>query len=150
METRRQPTPPQGSPRQSEVPTQVWERLAQLALLLLFLFAMAGGIALLVRQSMPKGIEVILPPPTPPSSRSEAAPRASDGTGSQAQEYRLNINMAVVEELVSLPGIGEVKAKAILDYRQQYGPFERVEDLLKVPGIGPATLEKIRDLIAVE
>ncbi|MCH7627001.1 MAG: helix-hairpin-helix domain-containing protein [Chloroflexi bacterium] len=49
-----------------------------------------------------------------------------------------------------LPGIGPVKAQAIVDYRVLNGPFTSVEELLEVKGIGPATLDKIRDMITIE
>ena len=61
----------------------------------------------------------------------------------------VNINTAGIEELCTLPGIGEVKAKAIIDYRNQNGNFNAVEDILNVKGIGPKTLEKIRSRIKV-
>ena len=61
---------------------------------------------------------------------------------------RININTASQEELVSLPGIGEVIAKRIIEHRETHGPFRRPEDLLEVKGIGPKKLEKIRDLIS--
>ncbi len=61
----------------------------------------------------------------------------------------VNINTAGIEELCTLPGIGEVKAKAIIDYRNQNGKFNSVEDILNVKGIGPKTLEKIRSRIKV-
>jgi len=51
--------------------------------------------------------------------------------------------------LEALPGIGEVTAQAIMDYRSENGPFKRTEDLLKVTGIGPAIFEKIKDYITV-
>lgn len=59
----------------------------------------------------------------------------------------LDINVATVQELETLPGIGNTKAQAIIDYRSQNGPFHHVEDLLNVPGIGEKTLEQIIDLI---
>ncbi|MGQ9473363.1 MAG: helix-hairpin-helix domain-containing protein [Candidatus Caldatribacteriaceae bacterium] len=60
---------------------------------------------------------------------------------------RINVNTASLEELVTLPGIGEVIAQRIIDYRKQHGPFRQLEDLLGVQGIGPKKLEKIKDLI---
>ncbi|MCY4157443.1 MAG: helix-hairpin-helix domain-containing protein [Gammaproteobacteria bacterium] len=57
----------------------------------------------------------------------------------------VNVNTADAETLAAeLNGIGPVKAKAIIEYREQNGPFKSVEELLKVKGIGPKTLEKIR------
>jgi competence protein ComEA len=60
---------------------------------------------------------------------------------------KINLNTATLEELDSLPGIGPVIAQRIIDYRQTVGPFQSVDDLLHVKGIGPALLEKIRDLV---
>ena len=51
--------------------------------------------------------------------------------------------------LEALPGIGELLAQRIVDYRSENGPFRRIEDLLKVSGIAPATFEKIKDYITV-
>ena len=56
----------------------------------------------------------------------------------------VNVNTASQAELEALNGIGPVKAKAILDYRQKNGPFKSVDDLKKVTGIGDKTLESIR------
>ncbi|NMD12445.1 MAG: ComEA family DNA-binding protein, partial [Candidatus Cloacimonetes bacterium] len=56
----------------------------------------------------------------------------------------VNLNSAGLEELCTLPGIGEVKAAAIIAWRKQNGAFQSVDDLLKVSGIGPKTLAKIR------
>ena len=62
---------------------------------------------------------------------------------------KININTASLELLDTLPGIGEVKAKAIVHYRERNGPFETTDELMNVEGIGPATYEKLRDLITV-
>ena len=62
---------------------------------------------------------------------------------------KVDINRAEVWLLQSLPGIGEVRAQAIVDYRQQNGPFQNINELVKVEGIGTATYEQIRHLITV-
>jgi competence protein ComEA len=62
---------------------------------------------------------------------------------------KIDINRAEPWLLEALPGIGEVLAQRIVDYRSENGPFRRIEDLLKVSGIGPATFENIKDRITV-
>ena len=58
--------------------------------------------------------------------------------------HAVNVNRAGVSELVSLPGVGPVLARRIVEYRGKYGPFKRPEDLLEVKGIGPKKLKKMR------
>lgn len=71
-------------------------------------------------------------------------PQANTSSGTK----RINVNTASQEELVSLPGIGEVIAQRIIEYRQTHGPFHKPEDLLEVKGIGSKKLDRIRDLIS--
>ncbi|HET7097047.1 MAG TPA: helix-hairpin-helix domain-containing protein, partial [Casimicrobiaceae bacterium] len=61
----------------------------------------------------------------------------------------VNINTATKEELDALPGIGPVKAQAILDYRKANGPFKTPEDIMKVSGIKEGEFSKLKGLISV-
>lgn len=62
---------------------------------------------------------------------------------------KVNINRAEAWLLMALPGIGEVRAKAIIDYRQRNGPFHSINELVNVAGIGTDTFEQIKQLITV-
>ncbi len=70
-------------------------------------------------------------------------------TTQSEKNAKLNINKATVEELMNLPGIGESKARSIVDYRQQIGKFSCIEDLMNVPGIKEGVYNQIKDLIQV-
>ena len=61
----------------------------------------------------------------------------------------IDINTAGVAQLMSLPGIGEAIAKRIITFREEHGPFRRVEDLMRVKGIGEKSLERLRPLLTV-
>lgn len=67
----------------------------------------------------------------------------------QAGDGRVRVNVASVDEITSLPGIGPVLAERIADYRDENGPFAVVEDLLDVPGIGEGKLATIRDFVTI-
>lgn len=62
---------------------------------------------------------------------------------------KININTASKEELLTLPGIGEVISERIIDYRNEYGKFDSIEEIMEVSGIGKAKFENIKDLITV-
>ncbi|KGK41303.1 competence protein ComEA [Nitrincola sp. A-D6] len=63
----------------------------------------------------------------------------------------IDLNTASAEQIAAaLSGIGPAKAQAIVDYRTEKGSFVSVEELTQVQGIGPATLERNRDLLQVE
>ncbi|MBS4173603.1 helix-hairpin-helix domain-containing protein [Bacillus sp. FJAT-49736] len=71
-------------------------------------------------------------------------------SGLQMQEnVKVNINTATLDELQTLTGIGPSKAAAIMEYREQNGGFQKVEDIKNVSGIGDKTFEKLKDSIMV-
>jgi len=67
----------------------------------------------------------------------------------QTSQGLVNINTASEAELCILPGIGEVRARNIVEYREKNGPFEKIEDITLVAGIGSGIFEDIIDLITV-
>ncbi len=69
--------------------------------------------------------------------------------GGETEDGLVNINTASREELMQLPGIGETRAEAILNYRQEQGRFQTIEDIMKVDGIKEASFEKLKELITV-
>lgn len=62
----------------------------------------------------------------------------------------ININTASVEELQRIPNVGESTARRIVEYREQYGPFSRTEDLMQIRGISDERFRQIRHLIRAE
>ena len=65
------------------------------------------------------------------------------------QSVMVNINTASEAQLMTLPGIGQSRAKDIINYRVKNGLFESIDDIMKVSGIKEAAFEKIKDLIKV-
>lgn len=77
-----------------------------------------------------------------------SADKASVGS-QQKQAGLVNINTASITELDSLPGVGEVTAQKIIEYRQQHY-FTRIEDIMQVKGIGEAKFNKMKDRLTVQ
>ena len=70
-------------------------------------------------------------------------------TEEKEQPQKIDLNRAEAWLLEALPGIGKTRAQDIIDYREQNGPFNNINELIKVEGIGTATYEQIKDLITV-
>ena len=62
---------------------------------------------------------------------------------------QININTATIEEIKTIDGLGESKAKSIIQYREENGPFKTIEEIKNVSEIGEALFEKIKDYITV-
>lgn len=108
----------------------------------------AGGLrpgarveAINLAAAVSQGQQVVVPGPVEGNGSHNGAPAAGPGG--------LSLNRATASELESLPGVGPVLAGRIVAYREANGPFSTVEDLLSVPGIGEAKLASIRDLVTV-
>lgn len=83
-------------------------------------------------------------------SRKQGKNTTSSDNGAASQDNgKININMATETELMALSGVGQSKAKAIIDYRTQSGAFSSVEDIMKVPGIKEGVYNQIKDSITV-
>lgn len=70
-------------------------------------------------------------------------------TQSVSQHQIININTSSIEQLVLLKGIGESKAKAIVEYRESQGQFNKISELTKVKGIGPKLVEQNKALLSL-
>lgn len=71
----------------------------------------------------------------------------SNNDSAPGSTNKVSINTASLEELLTLDGIGESKAKSIIEYREQNGKFQKIEDIMNVSGIGELAFEKIKDFI---
>ena len=89
------------------------------------------------------------PESTASPSTSTVAPSTAAATEARTQ-WPLNLNTASVDDLAKLPGIGEVIAQRIVDYRESEGPFSSVEELDEVSGIGRKRIEGLKDYVTVE
>lgn len=93
------------------------------------------------------GQQVLVPRASAVEQPPGAAPPSGASTTGGAT--LVNVNVASAEELETLPGIGEVLAATIVQYREEHGPFTSVDQLMDVSGIGEVTLEEIRDLVTI-
>lgn len=85
-----------------------------------------------------------------PSKNEEEQEYITQGKDNMSEgQSKININSAQIEELITLPGVGEATANKIIEYRKENGKFQKIEDLKNVPGIGDSKFENIKMLIKV-
>jgi competence protein ComEA len=128
------------------------------------LIAKAGGLLpeadrlrINLAQPLNDGVSVWIPstadkgahpsPCDPPLAQSTGQPAPGPAHSASG---KVNINTASLQELQTLPGIGETRAQAIISFREKNGPFEQPEQLKKITGIGDKTYERLKDKISVK
>ena len=84
-----------------------------------------------------------------PEEAAESTQTVAEEAVDATADDRLDLNTATAEDLQELPGIGEVIAQRIIDYRELCGRFLDPEQLMEVDGIGQAKYEKLRELVTV-
>ena len=112
---------------------------------------MAGGICdggcvdfLEMASVLRDGMRIYVP------SVEEAVQAAASPDAGTDMQGKININRASREELMTLPGIGEAKADAIIRYREEHGGFTTIEEIKNISGIKEAAFTKIGDYICVD
>lgn len=93
------------------------------------------------------GDKILIPTKSDKSENASEADTSNGGTetGTVYQDERVNINTADSEQLQTLTGIGPVTAEKIIEYREENGRFDNIEDIKNVSGIGEKTFEKLKD-----
>lgn len=130
-------------------------RYEQVALGLTAAFVLFTGGWFLARQSDAQPYQVTTAQPVPQEQKDETVVSVQSEASQEERPDSLlegeviDINTAGVEDLQRLPGIGEKRAQAIADYREEHGPFQSVDELDNVEGIGEGILSGLRDYVTI-
>lgn len=84
-----------------------------------------------------------------PSAKAINNTLVHEDTSKTSSPGQININTASSQQLQMLPNIGEVLAERIIEYRESFGPFTNVEDLMLVEGIGEKRIEALREYVTI-
>ena len=118
----------------------------QAILVVLAVATAASGLWLVLSPESTPGIEITFPP----TATSPALEAASPSPETAPEPELVNIDTAPAEELARrLFGIGDILAGRIVEHREEHGPYRRVDQIMSVEGIGPATYERLRDRLTV-
>ena len=123
-------------------------RYEKVVLLLTAGFLLFSGGWFLAEQTRPAPYRVSV---SQQAEESASLPQKEDGRPDSLLEGEvMDLNAADWYDLQRLPGIGEKRARAILDYREEHGPFRSVEELDKVDGIGPGIIAGLEGYVTVD
>lgn len=89
-------------------------------------------------------------PAASPQTAAGQQQAAASRSASPASSGKVNLNTATLQELMTLPGIGETRAKAIVAYREKNGMFQSPDQLKKVAGIGDKTYDRLKSQITIK
>ncbi|MCI0490921.1 MAG: helix-hairpin-helix domain-containing protein [Blastocatellia bacterium] len=99
-------------------------------------------------------VALSLPSCSPGNHPETAAPPASPANKNEENANQhspcVNLNTATAEELMTLPGVGTVKAQSIIEYRERHGPFRRTEEIIIIDGFSERRYRALAHLICVE
>ena len=118
---------------------------AVLALSAGFVLFCGGWFCAQLGSARPYSVSTARPLPEADYSVTEEAASGDAWPDSLLPGERINVNTADVYDLRRLPGIGEKRARDIIAYREEHGPFQNLDELENVPGIGPSTVEGLRE-----
>jgi competence protein ComEA len=135
----------QADSREISQPGRLRVLAARAAFAAAVLLAVAGAVVWIVRLPSPRAVQIIRPEVTSPAALGSAGPALTDETSPSAG--LIDLNAATAAELDALPGIGEARALAIIQFREANGPIRSADDLLAIDGIGPATVDGLRPFV---
>lgn len=116
----------------------------------------AAGTYINQAQTLSDGQQIYVPTKEEAQEMSHTGQNNTAGSGSPSdspqgsEDAKVNLNTADADALMTLSGIGEAKAEAILAYREEHGGFSSIEEIMNVSGIKESTFSKIKDKISVE
>ena len=99
-------------------------------------------------ESLDDGMQLVIPTKSE-VNKLEKQRKADSGNESLAEGIKVDLNKATRDELMTLSGVGESKADAIIEYRESTGKFKKIEDLMNIPGIKEGVFNKIKEKISI-